>query len=93
MTLLLPSERLCNLFGRQLCLRVVAHYHPVVVGAKDPSRPGEEVVLDLRPHWWFFSRQALALVAAIVLGIFVLAFGPSILFLYQRKLRDYKKKE
>jgi uncharacterized membrane protein YdbT with pleckstrin-like domain len=48
-----------------------------VVGAKDPSRPGEEVVLDLRPHWWFFSRQALALIAAIVLGIFVLAFGPS----------------
>lgn len=27
----------------------------------------EDVVLDLRPHWWFLSKPAFALVAAIVL--------------------------
>ena len=29
---------------------------------------GEEVVLDLHPHWWFFAAQLVALVAALVLG-------------------------
>ncbi len=29
----------------------------------------EKVVLDLRPHWWYFSRQILALVVAIVFGV------------------------
>lgn len=38
-------------------------------------RGGEEVVLDLRPHWWFFSKQLLALLLAIALGIAFLAFG------------------
>lgn len=35
----------------------------------DQLHPREEVVLDLRPHWWFLVRQALALVLAIALGI------------------------
>lgn len=35
----------------------------------------EQVVLDLRPHWWFFAKQVFTLVAAIVLGIVVLAFA------------------
>ncbi len=35
-------------------------------------------MLDLRPHWWFFSSQALALVVAIAVGIMALAVdGPS----------------
>lgn len=38
-------------------------------------RGGEEVVLDLRPHWWFFAKQLLALLGAIALGIVFLAFG------------------
>ena len=38
-------------------------------------RGGEEVVLDLRPHWWFFAKQLGALLAAIALGIAFLAFG------------------
>lgn len=38
-------------------------------------RGGEEVVLDLRPHWWFFAKQLLALLGAIGLGIVFLAFG------------------
>lgn len=31
----------------------------------------EDVVLDLRPHWWFLSKPALALVASIVLVVVV----------------------
>ncbi len=30
----------------------------------------EEVVLDLRPHWWFFASHAAALFGALVLGVF-----------------------
>ena len=37
--------------------------------------PGEEVVLDLRPHWWFLTPRALLSVAAVVVGIIVLAQG------------------
>jgi len=33
---------------------------------------GEEVVLDLHPHWWFLATQTAALVGAIVLGALVL---------------------
>jgi uncharacterized membrane protein YdbT with pleckstrin-like domain len=33
---------------------------------------GEDVVLDLHPHWEFFVRSAAALVAAIVIGVVVL---------------------
>jgi uncharacterized membrane protein YdbT with pleckstrin-like domain len=29
----------------------------------------EEVVLDLRPHWWFFANQASALLGVLVLGL------------------------
>lgn len=35
---------------------------------------GEEVVLDLRPHWWYFARPVLALLGAIVVGVLALAF-------------------
>lgn len=42
-----------------------------------PLRTGEQVVLDLRPHWWFFARQAVTLLAVLVLGVVVLAFEPS----------------
>lgn len=39
----------------------------------------EQIVLDLRPHWWFFAKQALVLFVAIALGIVTLIFGlPSI---------------
>ena len=33
---------------------------------------GEEVVLDLHPHWWFLATQTAALVGAVVLGALVL---------------------
>jgi uncharacterized membrane protein YdbT with pleckstrin-like domain len=33
---------------------------------------GEQVVLDLRPHWWFMAKSTAALVGSIVLGIIVL---------------------
>jgi uncharacterized membrane protein YdbT with pleckstrin-like domain len=32
----------------------------------------EEIVLDLRPHWWYMAGPTAALVGAIVLGIVVL---------------------
>jgi uncharacterized membrane protein YdbT with pleckstrin-like domain len=32
---------------------------------------GEEIVLDLRPHWWFFAGPAVALAAAIVVAVAV----------------------
>jgi uncharacterized membrane protein YdbT with pleckstrin-like domain len=33
----------------------------------------EQVVLDLRPHWWFMAQPTAALVASIVLGLYILA--------------------
>ena len=36
---------------------------------------GEDVVLDLHPHWWFFIRPSLAFVAAVVVAI---AVGPRV---------------
>lgn len=30
---------------------------------------GEEIVLDLHPHWWFFAQPLGALVASVVVGI------------------------
>ncbi|MGH1504283.1 MAG: PH domain-containing protein [Acidimicrobiales bacterium] len=41
---------------------------------------GERVVLDLRPHWWYFAAQVAVLVVTISLGVVVLLFsGSSIL--------------
>lgn len=37
----------------------------------------EELVLDLRPHWLYLAKSGITLAAALVLGIFVLASGPS----------------
>ncbi|MBA3655373.1 MAG: PH domain-containing protein, partial [Actinobacteria bacterium] len=36
---------------------------------------GEDVVLDLHPHWWFFTRPTLAFAVSVVLGIVV---GPKV---------------
>ena len=33
---------------------------------------GEDVVLDLHPHWWFFATQLAALIGALALGLFKL---------------------
>ena len=40
---------------------------------KDGLNRNEEVVLKLRPHWWYFARQTTALFGAIGLAIVVLA--------------------
>ena len=32
---------------------------------------GERIVVDIHPHWWYFAKQAAALVASIALLIFV----------------------
>lgn len=36
---------------------------------------GEDVVLDLHPHWWFLIEPLASLVAAVVLGVYVLTRG------------------
>lgn len=36
----------------------------------------EELVLDLRPHWWYMAEPTGAVLGAAVLGILVLQFGP-----------------
>ncbi len=36
---------------------------------------GEDIVLDLHPHWEFFLKSGTALVVALALGIFMLASG------------------
>ena len=32
---------------------------------------GEEIVVDLRPHWWFMAKPTIVLLIAIVLGIVI----------------------
>ncbi len=41
----------------------------------DQLNHNEEIILDLRPHWWFFVKHILAVLAAIAVGIVALAFG------------------
>jgi uncharacterized membrane protein YdbT with pleckstrin-like domain len=36
-------------------------------------RDNEELVLDLRPHWWYFVRETALLVVALVVGLVALA--------------------
>ncbi|MGB5760650.1 MAG: PH domain-containing protein [Acidimicrobiales bacterium] len=36
---------------------------------EDQAYSNEEVVLDLKPHWWFFATQALALFWSLMLGV------------------------
>jgi membrane protein YdbS with pleckstrin-like domain len=43
---------------------------------REHLRPGEELVLDTRPHWWFIAPAAVALAAAFLLAIVVLVNEP-----------------
>jgi uncharacterized membrane protein YdbT with pleckstrin-like domain len=43
--------------------------------AKENLNENEQVVLDLRPHPWYFAAQTLALVVVIVLGVLTLVFS------------------
>lgn len=36
---------------------------------------GEDICLDLHPHWYFFIRPLLALVVSVVLGVLLLVWG------------------
>ncbi|MEM7272882.1 MAG: PH domain-containing protein [Actinomycetota bacterium] len=40
--------------------------------SEDQLYSEEQIVLDLRPHWWFFAGQAGALIGALILGVFAL---------------------
>ncbi len=37
--------------------------------------PGEEVALDLRPHWWYFSKHILTGIPLFILFVLVLRLG------------------
>jgi uncharacterized membrane protein YdbT with pleckstrin-like domain len=37
----------------------------------------EQIVIDLHPHWWYLTPRALALVAAMVAGVWYLTWDPS----------------
>ena len=49
-------------------------YYVVVAFPSEQLYSEEEVVLDLRPHWWFFIRQAGALLVAVLLGVVAAVF-------------------
>lgn len=36
----------------------------------------EELVLDLRPHWWYMAEPSGAVLGSAVLGVLALAYGP-----------------
>jgi len=44
---------------------------------REQLNDGEQVVLDLHPHWWFFAGQTAALTAAVVLGLLALMYFSS----------------
>ena len=37
-------------------------------------RDGEDLVLDLHPHWWYFASAFIAAIGAFIVGILVLAY-------------------
>ena len=41
---------------------------------REQLNDGEQIVLDLHPHWWFFAGQTAALTAAVVLGLLALFY-------------------
>ena len=45
----------------------------IVAYPRSELNTGEEVVLDLRPHWWYFVRPVAAIVAAMIVGILALS--------------------
>lgn len=46
----------------------------VVPYPRSQLNTGESVVLDLRPHWWYFAKPVVALLVAIAIGVAALAF-------------------
>ena len=50
-------------------------YDRIVPFARENLNAEEQIVLDLRPHWWYFAAQASVLVLAIAIGIATLVFS------------------
>ena len=40
---------------------------------EDYLHPNEDLVLDLHPHWWYFAKSVLVVIAAVIFGVVVLA--------------------
>ena len=49
------------------------HYAPAVAFPRQLLNDGEDIALDLRPHWWFMAEPTVALLGSVLLGIVVLA--------------------
>ncbi|MCU1359985.1 MAG: hypothetical protein JWN99_1274 [Ilumatobacteraceae bacterium] len=45
--------------------------------AKKNLNPNETIALDMHPHWWYFAGPAVSLLAAVIIGIVVVAKDPS----------------
>src|SRR5262245_44996159 len=42
---------------------------------KDLINEGEDVALDLRPHWWFFARQILTGIPLVIVLVLITRIG------------------
>ena len=49
-------------------------YAPPVPFSRKLLNEGEEIVLDLHPHWWFFAKPASALIGSLILGVWALGW-------------------
>ena len=49
---------------------------PTVAFPRNLLNEGEELVLDLRPHWFFMFEPTISLVGAVILGIIVITHDP-----------------
>ena len=46
-----------------------------MVYSQDELNDNEKIVLNLRPHWWFFSVEIILVVISLIVGLVVLAFN------------------
>ncbi len=56
-------------------VRGVRNYALIVAFPKSLLQENEELVLDLRPHWWFIAPAGAVLVLAVVVGLVAVASG------------------
>ncbi len=63
-------------------MAVRADYDRVVAFDKGSLNDDEQLILHLRPHWWYFAPQAAVLIGVVALGVVGLILGlPDIVLL------------
>src|SRR5688572_29450333 len=50
------------------------HYDPHVPFSRKLLNEGEDIVLDLHPHWVYFVKTGLVFLAAVVVGVLLLTW-------------------